>query len=98
MAEQLDLTTPVTLPMLTHWRVFKLQLVHGVLPIDSIVGVTLRGTNGELFVHTYAGITAQALLTFLNTANLSTQSLERRVLARLIADGVLSGTISGSPD
>jgi hypothetical protein len=34
----------------------------------------------------------------LNKANLSTTSLQRRVMNRLTALGRLSGTISGTPD
>jgi len=46
----------------------------------------------------YEGATAATLMASLNTANLSTKSLHRRVLERLVADGKLAGTIDGTPD
>ena len=42
--------------------------------------------------------TGAALLTALNTANLTSNSLVKRVFTRLIADGYLSGSVAGSPD
>jgi len=45
------------------------------------------------------GLTTATLLAALNTANLSTKSLQKRVLERLIADGKLPpGAVSGTPD
>jgi hypothetical protein len=41
---------------------------------------------------------ATTLMVALNKMNLSTQSLHKRILLRLIADGHLSGTITGTPD
>jgi hypothetical protein len=38
------------------------------------------------------------LLNALNTANLSTNSLVKRIFNRLVADGYISGTVSGTPD
>ena len=42
---------------------------------------------------------ARDIVRGLNKANMSTKSMEKRVLEKLIADGYLSaGTITGSPD
>ena len=98
MAEQLDLTIPITTPTLTFWRVEEIRLRRASVALPASVFVLLRGTSGEVLTHLYEGVVAAQLIQLLNTANLTTQSLERRVLARLIADGVLAGTISGSPD
>ncbi len=46
----------------------------------------------------YEGSIAMTLLLALNTANLTIKSLERRVLERLIADGLLAGAVTGLPD
>jgi len=74
----------------------------------AFIGIRLRGENGEIKSFTYGGdapgvtpedkSTALALMVALNKANLTIKSLHRRVLERLIADGKLSGSISGSPD
>lgn len=101
MAEKLDLTAPVTKPALTDYRVERLTL-HFNPPEGSSIYIQLLGTNGEAFSHAYVDApgspTATTLLIALNKMDLSTQSLQRRILARLVADGVLAGSITGSPD
>jgi hypothetical protein len=69
------------------------------------IDVQLRDWNGStygdrLFIPTpYTGADAVTLIRALNKANLSTQSMDNRIMARLLADGKLpSGTVSGSPD
>ena len=94
MAEQLDLTTPVTTPDITSWRVVYLELNWAAQSIR----IGLLGTNGETSHHNYNGEVAITLMTNLNKANLSTKSLQRRILERLIIDGHLEGSISGTPD
>lgn len=71
----------------------------------SVVTVRLRETsdgafvpNGRQVVASYAAADADALMRALNTANLSTKSLQRRVIEKLVADGkVPAGLISGVP-
>lgn len=46
----------------------------------------------------YTGEEAANLMITLNKANLTTNSLHKRVLNKLIADGHIDGTVSGSPD
>lgn len=46
----------------------------------------------------YTGATATTLMTALNKANCSITSMEKRILNQLIADGYISGTVSGNPD
>lgn len=41
---------------------------------------------------------ARSMLRALNKVNLSTKSLHRRIMEKLLADGHLAGTISGVPD
>jgi len=94
MAELLTLTTPVTTPTLTTYAV---RMISMDLDVPAIL-IRLKGTNGEVKVCSYNGATDTTLMIALNKANLSTTSLQKRVLQQLIADGELSGTISGSPD
>jgi hypothetical protein len=94
MAEQLDLTTPVSTPTLTYYKVRMLTLDRDA----SEILIKLRGTSGEIKIWRYEGAAAVSLMNTLNTVNLAVKSLEKRILEKLVADGVLTGTISGSPD
>lgn len=98
--EQIDLTVPVPSSGGTgFWRVEDLDLRYR--PADtskSKIRVGLIGDNNTRLVLGYVGTTAHTLIAQLNVANLSTTSLHKRVLNRLIADGKLAGTVSGSPD
>jgi hypothetical protein len=96
MAEQVDLAIPVVRPALTTTSVRVAQLWLDVE--RGAVVVHLRGTNGELTEIRYEGAPAAAMLRALNTANLSTRSLQARILDRLIQDGHLAGVVSGTPD
>jgi hypothetical protein len=97
MAEQVDLTTPIT-----NCKVK--ELLFRYLGAESLVGVTVEappttaGAPGAVFGHQYYGAEAESMLKVLNTANLTVKSLHKRVLERLIADGVIEGSISGTPD
>ena len=46
----------------------------------------------------YEGALAESLMILLNKADLSSNSLQRRIIQRLIDDGYVQGTISGTPD
>ena len=92
MAEIVTLTSPP--PQLTTYRVNELHFNWGAASVQ----IGLIGTNGEAKAHSYGSTTATAMMNFLNTANLSSTSLHKRVIQRLVNDGVLAGTISGSPD
>ena len=94
MAEQLDLTTPVTKPTLATYTLASLHLDW----LAARVSVTVVGSDGQGIVVEYTGPTATAMMTALNTANLSVKSLYRRVLEKLVLDGKLpGGTVSGTP-
>ena len=94
MAEVLNLTVPIVPSSISSYKVVFLQLDWG----EKSILVKLRGTNGEQFSYSYNGDEANDLMVALNTVNLSTISLQRRIMQRLIADGVLVGSVSGSPD
>ena len=64
----------------------------------SMIIVLFEGSNVEQREWRMEGDIAVQRMKALNTANLSTKSLERRIMETAINDGVFSGTISGTPD
>lgn len=94
--ESLTLATPEVIPQITNaaYRVGRLDLDWE----HATIVVVVIGANGERRAFDYTGAIATTFMTSLNTANLTTQSLHRRILARLVADGKLAGTVSGTPD
>lgn len=96
MAEQVNLTTPVAGPTISNYHLERLTL-----DIDQAsVLVQLKGNNGEALSKTYSSTTTPtgaSLLSSINTSNNSVTSLVARVYNRLITDGVLVGTVAGTP-
>lgn len=95
MAEKIDLTTPYK-PDPREATDFTVAM----LVLDRFgqgVHITLR-KNGVSAEFSYNGDEAMDIMRALNKANLSIKSLDRRILEKLIADGKIVGTISGSPD
>lgn len=91
--EQIDLTVPITAPSTSTYRVIRLILDWPNGEID----ITLADENGKTATFGYRNAEATALMLTLNTANLSVKSLHKRILEKLIADGKLAGTVSGTP-
>jgi hypothetical protein len=75
-----------------------LELVVSATLGAGLVGIELKDNNNERFSHSYYGTEAVNMIKFLNTANLTTKSLHKRVLEKLSTDGVLPGTVTGTPD
>lgn len=94
MAESLVLTTPVAGPQITSYRVTRLNLRR--LP-SAFIGIDVIDNNGLESSFIYEGDVAKTLLNQLNTMNFTSTSLEKRVLLRLISDGYLVGSVSGTP-
>ena len=94
MAEQITLTTPVPAPTRTGYHVKRLDLDWD----DARIYVELRGNDGQILAHSYEGAEATSLMVTLNKANLTANTLQKRIFTKLIADGVLVGSITGSPD
>lgn len=96
MAEQIDLTTPdfADPRTTTHYRVAVLQLSMA----QQRLVIVLEGENNVTKTFHYRDQEAVDMMIFLNKANLSVKSLHRRVLEKLIADGHIEGSISGTPD
>ena len=94
--EILTLTAPETppAPTVTDVRVARLDLDFE----EAHIVIHLRTNTGTREEYTYDGAEATALMIQLNKANLSTKSLHRRILEKLVADGKRTGAISGAPD
>lgn len=104
MAEELALTDPVVIPekVTDKYRVVSLTFHREqlVLPatVPGLVFIGLRDNNDEPSQYSYTGQVAIDYIKFLNTANFSTKSMQRRILEKLSADGLLPGTVVGTPD
>lgn len=97
MAESLTLTTPITptAPTTTTYTVRSIYLGRD----EEVIRVVVRDNNHVLTTHVYEGATAVTLMTALNKANLSTNSLQKRILNQLASDGKLpAGTVTGTQD
>lgn len=89
MAEKVTLTTPVA-----DYEVSALDLQWTARRIV----ITLVNSRGDTFLHEILDPQATTLMVALNKANLTANSLHRRIMQQLITDGVIAGTISGAPD
>lgn len=104
MAETHTLSTAITKPNQTTVLLTYLQIDIA----NKSVGVFWSGENAEKGQAIYptpapadhpAQPTGAQLITTLNTANLTSNSLVRRVLTRLQTDGYIpAGTVGGTPD
>ena len=94
MSEQLDLTTPIVTPSRTTYSVQRVLFDWAA----AVIQIWVKGSDSVELQLEYTGPTATSLMTILNTANLSTLSLQKRVLQKLVTDGKLpAGTVSGTP-
>ena len=94
-AERLDLTTPVTTPSGTSWKPDELHLHRQ----EQVIRAVFLGPAGERKACVWTGAAATTLMTTLNKANLTANTLDKRMLNQAVTDGCLTaGTVSGSPD
>ena len=100
MAESHVLSSPVTYPTppaLTAWQVVRFWIDRGTA-IPSVLMVARSNTGLEATAR-YEGSEANTIISQLNTANLSTISLQKRILSKMAQDGFLgAGTVTGTPD
>jgi hypothetical protein len=92
----------------TGWHIEQLNIFTGVKndPVSITVvlaalradGWCARNPGGICQMKTviYSGADAIAMLNNLNTANLSSNSLRRRILTKLLTDGHIQGSLSGT--
>lgn len=109
--EKLVLSSPVFATVgATDFRVESIYLkretiVNSLGDSDAEIRALFREVNGTVFVQNgrtlicqYTGATAETLVRQLNTTNLSTISLEKRVTNRCQTDGKLgAGSVTGTP-
>jgi hypothetical protein len=104
MAEQLELTDPVVVPekVTNTYRVVVLTTdrVSVSLPttVPGFVLIVVEDNHGVRRSFTYTGDVAIDMIQWMNTANFSVNSMHKRILQKLSADGYLPGTVTGSPD
>jgi hypothetical protein len=100
MAESLVLTAPIvppTPPTLAEYQVIRFGLDRATS--ESFVMFVVRSNTGRIVEAKYVGAAADAMISALNTVNLSTKSLQKRILERMVADGFIpAGTVTGTPD
>jgi len=89
MPQKIRLTVPVE-----DYEVSSLNLRF----LDGLIEIEMTNTNGDRLIHLIQNPQATVLMRALNKADLSTNSLQKRIMERLVTDGVLTGTISGTPD
>lgn len=100
MAEKLDLTTPIP-PSggVNNYQVIMVNLNWGEHITLARVSVTLKDDSNGIKGYELARETAaRDLMRALNKADLSGNSLHRRIFQKLIDDGHIAGTITGVPD
>lgn len=107
--EELVLTTPEVKPeeVKNKYKVMSLLMDHEYAvviappPAPSETGlfrIQLKDNLGGIIMHQYTGKAATDYIKFINTANFTTKSLHKRILERLSADGIIPGTVTGTPD
>jgi hypothetical protein len=106
--EELQLTDPVVVPATTtnkyHVISFTMDMEAQTVPgtgtgtEPGLVMVNLRDNNNMRTSYRYTGKQATDMIKFLNTANCSTKSMHKRILEQLSKDGLLTGTVVGTPD
>jgi len=107
MAEELILTDPiVTAPVSTEkYRVvvmhldLEIETVIATPPQKGLVQIRLLDNHGVASSYEYLGDPAVQMMKWMNTANFSVNSMQKRVLQKLTQDGKLPpGEVTGTPD
>jgi hypothetical protein len=108
--EELTLTEPVVEPekIKNKLRVVSLHMDHEIstMPPNTpgsekgLFSVVLRDNYDQSYSYQYSGKAALDYIKFINTANFTTNSLHKRILNKLTADGLIpgGGTVTGTPD
>jgi hypothetical protein len=92
--ERVNLTNPIAKPSISNYTISYLALDWS----NQRVTIELLANNGERLSKVYDSTTnptGNTIMTGLNTANLTTRSLNQRVFDRLIQDKVIEGTVTG---
>lgn len=96
MPEDLTLTTPEVKFSNTKWR---FHILHLDRSAASVSATFVEPATGDTKTCSETGAAALALMSQLNTANLTANSLQKRLLNWAIGKGTFgAGTIAGTPD
>jgi len=104
MAEQLELTDPIVTPpkVTSTYTVVVLTTDRETVSLPTtepgLVLVTVKDNLGVRSTFTYTGAQAIDMIKWMNTANFSVNSMQKRVLQKLSSDGYLPGTVTGTPE
>lgn len=102
-----DKCTTIPVPGATEWYItdFDLhlhrELVDGtvsVVPGRCAAWVKVIGDTGETKEDRWTGQEAHDDIVALNKANLTTQTLQKRLLGKLVTRGTINGTVGGTPE
>lgn len=94
MAEQLVLTQPETKPSVTEYQ------IH-ILSLDRTLGrvtITVKSNTGSIKTFMYSDNQGANMIKAINKGNFTVNSLHKQMLEKLVADGHLSGTVTGQPE
>ena len=89
MAEKLTLTTPVV-----DHEIIGLQMSW---TLQQVV-IVWKNSLGHAHSLLIQGPPAVTMMRQINKADFTTKSLQRQLMEKLVTDGVLVGTISGTPE
>ena len=93
--EELVLTDPVV----TETKKEKFRIVRLDINVESPnIVIHLRDNNNAPHSHTYIEQEGKDIIKLINTGNFTVKSLNKRLLEKLSADGVLPGTVVGAPE
>lgn len=110
MAEDYELTDPIVVPEIvtTKYKVRAMNLDFEAViagtptnptPQVGQITIRLRDNNEQILVCTYVGQEAIDMMKWMNTANFTVNSMQKRILQKLEQDGKIpSGDITGTPD
>lgn len=103
--EELELADPIVVPekVATTYKVVEMltsrEVVTPTTGEPGLVTIMLRDNLGTPVHCRYEGTEAIELIKWMNTANFSVNSMQKRVMQKLSADGQLPpGTVVGAPD
>lgn len=97
MAESLTLTSPTVInKQITGYRISKIELDWDAERI--LIRFTAHEDPNDTRQLLIEGSEALTMMRALNTADLRTNSLQRRIFNQAIIRGVFAGAITGTPD
>lgn len=97
MAEKYTLTNAIAVTSVVDYKIVELNLRFA--GADSSISIGLVDNANRKSFYFYNGTDAETQLNTLNKANLTSNSLHKRILNKLVSDGLLqAGSITGLPE